>query len=222
MDSLLTPSSPDPGTYLNILWEDQDLMVIHKSAGMHSVQGSTVEKIDSVQFRVQLRYREAMMAHRLDRSTSGIIIAALNKPCLSGLHRQFEKRTVEKNYIAVVDGIMAEDTGEIELPICCDWPNRPRQMVCYETGKASMTRYRVLERNIAENTTRVLLMPVTGRTHQLRVHMNELNHPILGCNFYKNEGSEGRASRLLLHASMIKFQHPMTGETLTIECPPEF
>ena len=127
---------------------------------------------------------------------------------------------MEKNYHAVVHGRVQQDEGEIELPIACDWANRPRQKICHERGKHALTRYRVLER--LGDRTRLLLMPVTGRSHQLRIHLRELGHPILGCDMYAHREALDMAPRLMLHATTLAFEHPATGDWLRGECPPDF
>lgn len=205
-----------------ILFQDNDIIVINKAANLLSVPGRLPENFDSVELRIQKYFPDAMMAHRLDRDTSGIITVALHKEALKGMQRQFQDRLVSKQYIAVVDGIINQEEGKVELPIRCDWPNRPRQMVCYEHGKDSLTHYSVISRDSIENSTRVLLTPITGRTHQLRVHMNEASHPILGCNLYKNSESEQKSNRLLLHASQITFKHPISEIPITLKSAPEF
>lgn len=205
-----------------ILFQDNDIIVINKEANLLSVPGRLPENFDSVESRIKRYFPNAMMAHRLDRDTSGIITVALHKEALKGMHRQFQDRLVSKQYIAIVDGIMIQEEGEIELPIRCDWPNRPRQMVCYEHGKDSLTQYSVVSRDLIGNSTRVLLTPITGRTHQLRIHMNEIGNPILGCNLYKNSESEGKSTRLLLHASQITFNHPISDVLITLNSTPEF
>ena len=136
------------------------------------------------------------------------------------LSRQFQQRRVEKTYHAIVYGRVDTDEGEIDLPIACDWANRPRQMICQDRGKRAITRYRVLERD--DDRSRLLLSPVTGRSHQLRIHMRELGHPILGCDMYAHDTALNMAPRLMLHATTLGFEHPATGEWLQGECPPEF
>jgi tRNA pseudouridine32 synthase/23S rRNA pseudouridine746 synthase len=127
---------------------------------------------------------------------------------------------VGKSYQAIVYGVVAADAGEIELPIAPDWANRPRQVICHERGKAALTRYRVLERQ--PDRTRLELLPVTGRSHQLRIHLRELGHPILGCDLYAHETALGMADRLLLHATTLAFEHPATGQLIRGECPADF
>jgi tRNA pseudouridine32 synthase/23S rRNA pseudouridine746 synthase len=153
-------------------------------------------------------------------STSGLILFARGKEMQGCLSRYFRERQVEKRYIAVVAGQLAEADGEINLPLIVDWPNRPRQMVDFDIGKPSLTRYRVLDRDPDAEISRVELEPVTGRSHQLRVHMNSLGHPILGDDLYGDV--EARAERLLLHAAMLAFIHPASGLSLRFESTPPF
>jgi len=158
--------------------------------------------------------------HRLDLDTSGIMVIPLNKPTHAHISRQFQERKVQKSYHAVVFGVVQQDKGEIDLPIARDWENRPLQVISHERGKNALTHYRVLERH--EDRTRLLLQPVTGRSHQLRIHMRELGHPILGCDMYAHETALGMAERLMLHATTLAFEHPASGEWLQGECRPDF
>jgi tRNA pseudouridine32 synthase/23S rRNA pseudouridine746 synthase len=141
---------------------------------------------------------------------------------LKNLTHKFEARDIHKRYVAVVEGLVAEDEGEITLPLICDWPNRPLQKVCFESGKSAHTRYKVLERHSDTNTTRVLLEPVSGRTHQLRVHMLSLGHPMLGDGLYAPADVLAKSPRLLLHAQELWFDHPITGNPLRVEAPAAF
>ena len=140
-----------------------------------------------------------------------------HRETLSALARQFQERRIDKTYIARVAGHVAEDVGECDLPLIADWPNRPKQKVCFETGKQALTRWRVLSRD--ENSSLLALTPVTGRSHQLRIHMREIGHPILGCDFYAPEAALNAAPRLLLHATSLRFSHPVSGEVLTARSP---
>ena len=163
---------------------------------------------------------QRQIVHRLDLDTSGIMVIPLDKPTHAHISRQFQQRRVEKTYHAVVYGVVEADAGEVELPIRCDWENRPLQMIDHERGKYALTRYEVLER--FEDRTRLLLKPVTGRSHQLRIHMRELGHPILGCDMYAHEAALGMADRLMLHATTLAFEHPATGDWFSGECAPDF
>jgi tRNA pseudouridine32 synthase/23S rRNA pseudouridine746 synthase len=148
------------------------------------------------------------------------MVIPLDKPTHAHISRQFQRREVEKSYHALVFGRVERDEGEIDLPIARDWANRPRQKICRAHGKSALTRYRVLER--LRDQTRLLLSPVTGRSHQLRIHLSEIGHPILGCDMYAHEMALGMAPRLMLHATTLGFEHPATGEWLEGECPPDF
>lgn len=213
--------SPPPDTGLNIVYQDDSLIVIDKPAGLLSVPGRGPEKADCLSARVQARFSDALVVHRLDMSTSGLLLFARGERMQSELSRLFRERQVDKRYTAVVHGLLADDAGEVDLPLIVDWPNRPLQKVDYEIGKHSLTRYRLLLRDEAENLSRVELEPVTGRSHQLRVHMAQLGHPILGDDLYGGPAFE-RAKRLLLHATELRLTHPLTETDLEFHAPPPF
>jgi len=147
-------------------------------------------------------------------------VIALTRRAESGLGRLFQERRVEKDYLAVVDGLVADDAGEIDLPLAPDWERRPRQKVCHDEGRAALTRYRVLARE--GDRTRLLLTPITGRSHQLRLHLAAIGHPIIGCDLYAPPTVEARSPRLLLHASRLAFPHPVSGAWLERHCPAPF
>jgi tRNA pseudouridine32 synthase/23S rRNA pseudouridine746 synthase len=205
---------------IRILYEDDDLLLVRKPDLLLSIPGRHPLNKDCLVTRLQQCYPSASIVHRLDLDTSGIMVIPLNKPAHAHISRQFQERRVEKSYHAIVYGLLAEDCGEIDLPIASDWANRPRQMICHERGRSALTRFEVLERGV--DRTRVLLKPVTGRSHQLRIHMRELGHPILGCDMYAHPQALAMASRLMLHASTLAFEHPRTGQWLAGECPPDF
>lgn len=205
---------------VQILKETEEILVVSKPDGLLSVPGRHPENKDCVATRLAELYGEIHMAHRLDMSTSGLMVVAKNKSALRALNRQFEKRLVAKQYVAVVLGGLENPEGTIELPLICDWPNRPKQKVDFELGKPSTTHYRTLQKN--SDTTRLLLTPITGRSHQLRVHCAEIGHPIIGCELYGTAESLSKSSRLLLHASRLCFDDPSTGERHAIDCPPDF
>lgn len=207
---------------LEYLYEDSDIIVVNKPPFFLSVPGRHPGNFDSVQSRIQKDFPESMCAHRLDLDTSGIMIVALHKEALRNMQKQFQDRTVEKEYIAEVYGLMDDDGGSVEFPLRCDWPNRPLQMVCYEHGKHALTNYEVISRDAEKETSRLLLKPVTGRSHQLRIHMRELKHPILGCDLYAHDEALLMSPRLLLHARKISFKHPMSGKAMEIIQEPEF
>ncbi len=203
-----------------ILYEDADLLLVRKPDLLLSIPGRHPLNKDCLITRLRQRYPTASIVHRLDLDTSGIMVIPLNKPTHAHISRQFQQREVKKSYHAVVYGVVEQDKGEVDLPIARDWANRPRQMICQERGKAALTRYEVLQRGT--DRTRLLLKPVTGRSHQLRIHMRELGHPIPACDMYAHETALAMASRLMLHATTLGFEHPATGEWLQGECPPDF
>ena len=205
---------------IRILHEDDDLLLVRKPDLLLSIPGRHPLNKDCLITRLQQRYPSASIVHRLDLDTSGIMVIPLNKPTHAHIGRQFQLRQVEKSYHAIVYGVIKQDRGEIDLPIATDWADRPRQKICRERGRSALTRYEVLKRE--GDRSRVLLTPVTGRTHQLRIHMRELGHPILGCDMYAHPEALAMASRLMLHASKLAFEHPGTGEWLEGECPPDF
>ncbi|EPE4146991.1 bifunctional tRNA pseudouridine(32) synthase/23S rRNA pseudouridine(746) synthase RluA [Yersinia enterocolitica] len=204
-----------------VLYQDQHIMVVNKASGLLSVPGRAPENKDSVMTRIQADFPTAESVHRLDMATSGVIVVALTKAAERELKRQFREREPKKSYIARVWGHLAQDEGLIDLPLICDWPNRPKQKVCYETGKPSQTLYQVLSRD-ADVSTRVKLSPITGRSHQLRVHMLAIGHPILGDGFYAHPEAKAMASRLQLHAQELCITHPEFGTVMHFKCEPEF
>jgi tRNA pseudouridine32 synthase/23S rRNA pseudouridine746 synthase len=203
-----------------ILYEDSDLLLVRKPTLLLSIPGRHPLNKDCLITRLQQRYPTASIVHRLDLDTSGIMVIPLNKATHAHISRQFQQREVHKSYHALVYGIVAVDAGEVDLPIVCDWERRPLQKICHEHGRSAYTRFEVLER--FGDRSRVLLKPVTGRSHQLRIHMRELGHPILGCDMYAHEIALGMADRLMLHATTLEFTHPSSGEWLHGECLPDF
>lgn len=203
-----------------ILYEDDDLLLVRKPDLLLTIPGRHPLNKDCMITRLQEKYPTASIVHRLDLDTSGIMVVPLNKPTHAHISRQFQERKVQKSYHAIVFGTVEQDEGSIDLPIVCDWENRPRQMICHETGKNALTHYEVLER--FDDRTRLLLKPVTGRSHQLRIHLRELGHPILGCDMYAHPQAFAMATRLMLHAKTLGFEHPTTGEWLEGESVPDF
>lgn len=210
-----------PAEGLSIVHVDAGLIVVDKPSGLLSVPGRGEDKQDCVITRLQRDWPEAMIAHRLDMSTSGLLVVARGEAMQKAMYKLFRERAVHKRYLATVDGLVGPDSGEIDLPLICDWPNRPRQMVSQELGKPSLTRFRVLARDPAAGLSRVELEPVTGRSHQLRVHLAALGHPILGDELYAGPAA-ARAERLLLHAAEIAFVHPVDGKPVTFRRPAPF
>lgn len=207
--AILTAYLPPPNLGLTLIHVDTDIIVVDKPSGLLSVPGRGEGMDDCLASRVQARFPDALIAHRLDMSTSGLLVLARGAEMHRRLSRFFRERQIDKRYLAVVAGLMADDRGEVELPLICDWPNRPRQKVDFEIGKPSLTRFRVISRDPVANTTRVELEPVTGRSHQLRVHLASLGHPILGDDLYGGEAT-ALADRLLLHAMDLGLFHPAT------------
>jgi tRNA pseudouridine32 synthase / 23S rRNA pseudouridine746 synthase len=205
---------------IRIIYADDDLLLVRKPHLLLSIPGRHPLNKDCLITRLQQQHPTASMVHRLDLDTSGIMVIPLNKPTHAHISRQFQERKVEKSYTAVVFGVVEQDRGEIDLPIAVDWEDRPRQIICSERGKQALTRFDVVARET--DRTRMLLKPVTGRSHQLRIHMRELGHPILGCDMYAHEQALNMAPRLMLHATALGFEHPVTGKWLSGECPPDF
>jgi len=215
---------PPMSPYLDIIFQDNDIVVLNKCSGLLSVPGRLPEHQDCLQNRVQSVLPTATIVHRLDMATSGLIIMALNKAAHVAISRQFEQRQTKKNYIARVFGHVQEQQGSVDLPLICDWPNRPKQKVDHENGKPSLTHFQVLaydELSSGDDSTLIELTPVTGRSHQLRVHMLAIGHPILGDRLYAHEQALTVSSRLQLHARNLSLSHPVTGELLTFValCP---
>jgi tRNA pseudouridine32 synthase/23S rRNA pseudouridine746 synthase len=198
---------------VTILFQDFDIIIVDKDPNLLSVPGRGVEKLDSVYHRLTLQFEEVHIVHRLDMATSGIMVFARHKEALRHIQQQFQHRQTEKSYQAIIAGRLTPAEGAINLPMRCDWPNRPKQMVCYEFGKKSLTRWRVMKHY--ENSTRVELIPITGRSHQLRIHCNALGHPILGDGLYGTTESQTATEHLCLHAQSLSFTHPRTLERLT-------
>lgn len=211
---------PPQEPYLEILYEDESLLALNKPSGLLSVPGRAPENQDSLAFRVQQRFPAATVVHRLDMSTSGIMVMALNKTTHRELSRQFQERETRKVYYAWVWGRVAEPEGEVDLPLICDWPNRPLQKVDFEQGKPALTRWQRIK--FEPNRSLIKLLPHTGRSHQLRVHMQAIGHPILGDDFYAHPEALNAAQQLQLHAAELTIKHPVTGRELHFNCRPGF
>lgn len=212
--------APPTSPYLKILYRDDHLVVLDKPSGLLSVPGKALEHKDSLQLRVQRVFPSATVVHRLDMATSGIMLMAMNKASHKHLSLQFEKRQTAKTYYAKVWGKIEKPSGTVELPLICDWPNRPKQKVDYENGKPATTHWQRIE--TGPNYSVVKLTPITGRSHQLRVHMLSLGHPILGDRLYSHEEAKTMAPRLQLHATELSFTHPQKQESLTFNSKPPF
>lgn len=207
---------------LELIHRDHGLLVVVKPAGLLSVPGRGAERQDSLASRVQAEYPDALVVHRLDMATSGLMVLARGAEMHRRLSQLFRERRVEKRYVARVAGVMSASAGRVELPLIADWPKRPRQKVDFALGKPSLTRYRVIDRDPLADESRVELAPVTGRSHQLRVHMLCLGHPIVGDELYGYAGCHGGEMRLMLHAEHLAFAHPATGEPLSFSASAPF
>lgn len=204
---------PPPAGELPFLHVSATLLIVDKPAGLLTVPGRGTDKADCLLARVRARFADAMIVHRLDMSTSGIVVLARGPAAQRALSMLFQERRVTKRYEALVAGAWTgAAAGTIDLPLIADWPNRPRQKIDHGVGKPCLTRYRVLESDGARGISRVELEPVTGRSHQLRVHMEAAGHPILGDELYGTAASRAGAERLMLHACFIEFADPTTGE----------
>lgn len=195
----------------DFLFQDEHLLIVNKPAGLLSVPGRGEDKQDCLSARIQQRFPDALVVHRLDMATSGLMVFARGEVMQRELSRMFREREVTKRYVALVAGMLEHEVGEIDLPLIVDWPNRPKSKVDHESGKPSLTRYRLL--GIENGDSRVELKPITGRTHQLRLHLASIGHPIIGDTLY-----DGRiAERLMLHATRLAFVHPITSKPLYFE-----
>lgn len=212
--------NPPKEPFLDILYEDDNIIVVDKPSGLLSVPGKALEHNDSILSRVRSLAPDANAVHRLDMSTSGIIVVAKNKLCTGRLGKQFQERKTGKIYYAWLGGKLEQQEGIVNLPLCTDWENRPLQHVDYENGREAITHYIVLWQD--EERTFVRLKPHTGRSHQLRVHMKELGHPILGDHLYATSEYRDCVERLCLHAGYLSFNHPITNEFLEFKSMPSF
>ncbi|MGB1161020.1 MAG: pseudouridine synthase [Alphaproteobacteria bacterium] len=216
--------SPPPDDALPVLFEDDWLIALDKPEGLLSVPGRLEDHRDSLYTRVLRRHPNAMVVHRLDLATSGVMVMAKSLEANRALSRLFQLRQVEKIYEAVIEGHPATTQGRVDLPLICDWPNRPRQIVDHGVGKPSQTEWRRLDaQNVNDQSgTRVQLRPLTGRSHQLRVHMAEIGHPIFGDRFYATARGAAASPRLLLHARTLELSHPQDHRPLRFEAPCPF
>lgn len=201
----------------DLIYQDDSLLVVNKPAGLLAVPGRGEDKQDCLSARLLQSFPDSLVVHRLDMATSGLMVFARGAGMQRRLSQMFQEREVDKRYIAVVSGKLEQEVGEINLPLASDWPNRPRQMVDDELGKPSLTCYRML--GMEGDRSRLELEPITGRTHQLRVHLAAIGHPILGDALY---GDASSAARLLLHACSLSFNHPVNGEPLNFSSPAPF
>lgn len=224
--------APPCNEEITILFQDEHLLLINKPTKLLSLSGKNPANLDSVHYRIKQDFPSALMIHRLDLGTSGIMVLALNKDISRLLNRQFSERQVNKTYTALLAGQLEQNQGEIELPITKG--EFPYQKICRDTGKPALTKYQLLGHEFFQHNdqqhpiSRVTYQPHTGRTHQLRIHSQQLGHPIIGCDLYPNlnddpDGStEQMADRLMLHATSLEFRHPISGEHILGQCPCPF
>lgn len=208
----------------NLVWlhADDALLAVDKPAGLLAVPGRGADKQDCLAVRVQERWPDALVVHRLDQATSGLMLFARGADLQRRLSRAFAARQIDKHYVAVVAGRMPAASGRIELPLMADWPRRPLQRVDALAGKPSITDWQLTGYDDAQQTSRLALQPLTGRTHQLRLHLAAIGHPILGDALYAPPDIVERAPRLLLHACALAFDHPLDGTRLQLRCEPPF
>jgi tRNA pseudouridine32 synthase/23S rRNA pseudouridine746 synthase len=204
------------------LFEDDALLVFDKPAGLLAVPGRGDDKQDCLWYRVRQRWPDAQVVHRLDMATSGLMLFARGADLQRRLSRAFAARQIDKHYVAIVAGRMPTAGGRIELPLMADWPRRPLQKVDALAGKPSITDWQLIGYDDAQQTSRLALQPLTGRTHQLRLHLAAIGHPILGDALYAPPDIAERAPRLLLHACALAFEHPLGETRLQLRCEPPF
>lgn len=233
VDDFVAPACNEPFV---ILYQDDDILLINKPSGLLSLSGKNPLNWDSVHYRLvhgqlvqgQLMHSqekltpafpEAKLPHRLDFGTSGVMVVGLNAASSKHLNKQFQSRSIQKRYVAMLDGWVADDEGQITGAIAKDKAHFPKVKICEATGKVAISDYVVLQRLDNPRSSLVQFSPVTGRTHQLRIHSQLIGHPILGCDLYNNDRSEQMADRLMLHASDLFFVHPRSGEPFYGQCP---
>lgn len=207
---------------IEVLFQDEHLLLINKPTKLLSLSGKHPANRDSVHYRLVKAFPTATLLHRLDFGTSGIMIAALNKNINAQIGKQFQSRTVEKRYTALLHGHLPASEGTIDYPIAKDTANFPLQKICFEDGKPSLTYFEVIERLQTPFATKVSFSPKSGRTHQLRIHSQQIGHPILGCDLYAPDEAFNMADRLMLHASSITFEHPITKARVMAKSPCPF
>lgn len=226
VDDFIAPQCHDA---VHVLYQDEDILLINKPSGLLSLSGKNPDNWDSVHYRlvhgqagISPAFAQAKLPHRLDFGTSGIMVVGLHAEAAKHLNQQFQAGTIHKHYFAMLEGWLAEDQGQISAAIAKDSSLFPRVKICQNTGKSAVSEYQVLQRLEQPQRTLVRFTPLTGRTHQLRIHSLAIGHPILGCDLYSSAQSSALAERLLLHASDLYFQHPRTGELMHGQCPCPF
>lgn len=208
---------------IDVVYADQAMIVLNKPSGLLSVPGRGPDKQDCLSTRVQRQFPQALVVHRLDMATSGLMVMALGLTVQRALNEAFANRQVSKRYEALVSGelqVQPDSWRTIDLPIAVDWPNRPRRVIDWQLGKASVTRLQVVHFDVQRQVTHVALEPITGRTHQLRVHLQAIGHPILGDLLYASPPIAAMTQRLMLHASNLTFAHPVDGRTMQFASQP--
>lgn len=206
---------PPLDPFLNVVYHDEDILILDKPSGLLTVPGKDPKHADCLEARAIEKFSNALIVHRLDMDTSGLIVMGLNKFSHRHLSLQFQNRNVDKAYEALVYGNPDEQSGKIDLPLICDWPNRPKQMVDHDNGKKSLTEWRLIDHK--QDISRVHLIPHTGRSHQLRVHLMSIGHPILGDRFYAPDKAYKMEKRLCLHSKKLTVMHPVRKEKITFE-----
>ncbi|MBQ0795178.1 pseudouridine synthase [Zhongshania sp.] len=219
VDDFIAPLCADE---IDILYQDEHILLLNKPSGLLSLSGKNPLNKDSVHYRMVQLFPSITLAHRLDFGTSGIMVLALNKDANANLTRQFQNRSVKKTYISELLGHIEDDEGIIDAAIAKDPENFPVLKLCEKNGKGAQSHFQVIARLTSPIRSRVLFTPLTGRTHQLRIHSLAIGHPILGCDLYHRENSTQLAPRLLLHAASIEFDHPATGQRMSVNCPCPF
>lgn len=214
---IYTPPS-DP---LHVIYEDEQLLVVDKPAGLLSVPGRLTEHQDSAYLRVLAQHPQAKVTHRLDMATSGLLLFAKQREAEVAMSKLFQSRAIYKQYLALVQG-QAPEQGVIDAPLIADWPNRPKHKVDFTEGKAAVTHYKRLDYCAETDSSRLQLEPLTGRSHQLRVHCAYIGHPILGDNYYHPHPKASGLGRMALHAALLKFVHPFTGTDIELQSPAPF
>ena len=211
IDTFIVPVCYDD---IDIIYQDEHILLINKPTKLLSLSGKNPLNKDSVHYRIVRDFPTATLLHRLDLGTSGLMLLALNKAVNATLTKQFQARKIEKSYTAILSGHLSKATGSITHPIAKDPPNFPRMKVCTESGKTAHTEFHLLSYVDKPKSSRVLFTPVTGRTHQLRLHAQQIGHPILGCDLYGSERTLKAATRLMLHATSLNFDHPITNDRM--------
>lgn len=203
-----------------ILHIDSEFLIVNKPSGLLSVPGRNLDPLHSLIGQVQIHYADALIVHRLDMDTSGIMVLARNPQAHKHLSQQFQNRQTQKHYQAICFGMPSLQQGYINLPMRCDWERRPLQIIDFQLGKSAQTQWRLVEQQ--KSRCKIELKPITGRSHQLRLHMKSLGHPILGDNLYADTHSFEMATRLQLHAADLQFYHPQNGEPCKFHCQADF